>query len=190
MILGIDPSLTGTGLAILEPGQPVKLSTIPSAPGQIEPRLLGIVGRVNAAIDTHRPDYVAIEGLSMSSNDPSAQERAALHFCIRIALHLRNVPFVVVAPMALKKFVCGGSQIVGEDGKRGPAKKEHMLKAVWKNWQIDTGDNNQADAAGLGYIAAAIRGSYTPTNQAQREVVAKLLAPPVPKKKRRKKGEL
>lgn len=184
MVIGIDPSLTGTGLAMHFAAADVLLATIESKPGPIEPRLLDITSRVNAALDCYAPELVAIEGLSMGSNDPSAQERAALHYCIRISLHLRRIKFVVVAPMSLKKFVCGGASVIGEGGKRGPAKKEHMLKSVMKNWAIDTGDNNQADAAGLAHIAAAIIGQYQPTNAAQREVIEKLIAPPVEKKRR------
>ena len=120
----------------------------------------------------------------MASNDPSAQERAALHYCIRIAVHLRNIPCYVVAPMSLKKFVCGKATVANDAGKQVPAGKEHMLKAIWKNFGVDTADNNQADAAGLAYVVAAMTGKYEPANAAQREVVERLMLGPVAKKKR------
>lgn len=184
MILGIDPSLSATGIAALD-GK-VQLSTIHSKPGEPVARLLEITRQVNAVLDLVRPVAVGIEGLSMGSNDPSAQERAALHYFIRAALHLRGIPCYVIAPMSLKKFVCGKATVANDAGRQVPAGKEHMLKAVWRNWEIDTADNNQADAAGLAYVVAAITGRYEMTNVAQREVVAKLTAAPVVKVKRRK----
>lgn len=191
MIIGIDPSLSATGIACLDQGT-VSLSTIQSSPGPIEPRLLAIVRQVGAAIDkasaTGQIAGVGIEGLSNGSLSQSGNERAALHFAIRMALYMRGIPFVIVSPMSLKKFVCGKATVKGDEGKQVPAGKEHMLKAILQNFGVDTSDNNQADAAGLAFVVAAIQKQYTPINSGQRDVIAKLMAPPVVKKTRRKKA--
>lgn len=179
MIVGIDQSLTATGVACLSRGVPIKLHTVTSKPGPIEPRLLGIMREVDAKMCSGgKPALVVMEGLSAGSFGATSSilELAGLHFLIRLQLHSRGIPFHVVSPLALKKFVCGS----------GAAKKEHMLKAVLQRWSIDTDDNNQADAAGLAYIGAAMSGWWPADNQAQRDVLAKLLAGPEKKTRKRK----
>lgn len=182
MVIGVDPSLTATGMAFLSPDGSIRLDTVASEPGKIEDRLLDIMRRINKKVGgavgapSFKPDLVVIEGLAFGSNDPSAQERSALHFLIRIQLHSQGIPFKLVPPQTLKKFCVGSA---------GPSvKKEHVLKAVFQRWGVDTMDNNQADAAGLAYIGAAILGRIPATNAAQQQVVDHILAPA--KKKARK----
>jgi crossover junction endodeoxyribonuclease RuvC len=164
MVLGIDPSLSATGLAIWPNSEALVLSTVDSKPGDIEPRLLNIIQRVNVTLNQSEPTLVAIEGLAFGSKTGSPAERGALHFGIRMALYLRRIPFIVVAPGALKKFVTGS----------GTAEKSMVLRDVYKRWGIDAKDDNQADAAGLAYIAAAVEGLWEPTTEAQRQVIDSL----------------
>lgn len=174
MILGIDPSLSATGIAALD-GK-VQLSTIHSKPGEPVARLLEITRQVNAVLDVARPVAVGIEGLSFGSKGGKQAERTGLHYFIRAALHLRNIPYYVVAPASLKKFIVGSGQ----------TEKCIIVREVYKRWEVEAADDNQADAAGLAYVVAAITGRYEMTNAAQREAVAKLTAAPVVKVKRRK----
>ena len=179
MICGIDPSLTSTGMAFLDDDGVVRLLTVSSAPGPIEPRLLEILRQVSANVRTVRPDLVVLEGLSMGSfgNTSALFEFAALHYLIRIQLHSQGIPFHICSPSSLKKFVVGSA---------GPKiRKEHVLKAVFQRWGVDTQSNDEADAAGLAYVGAAILDRIPAANEAQREVVAKIIAGPV-KKTRRK----
>ena len=177
MIYGLDLSLTATGIASLtQPGK-VALSTVGSDKhAKPETRLFDLARDIELRLSN--PQLIVMEGLSYGSNDPSAQERAALHWMIRIALHMRSVPYLVIPPSTLKKFTCGA----------GNAKKEMMIREVYRQWKVEAADNNQADAAALAYMGAAIRRIYTPTNQPQREVISRLMAPPVGKSKRGKKA--
>lgn len=194
-VIGIDQSLTSTGIAVLRDDGSISLSTVPSSPGQIEPRLLGIMKQINQKVGvavgapTFKPDLVVLEGLSAGSFGAtnSVLELAALHYLIRMQLHSQGIPFKVCAPVALKKFVLGSTHVAGPDGKKIPAKKEHMLKGVLQRWGVDTSSNDEADAAGLAYVAAAIVGMIYTTNQPQREVVQAILNGPA--KKNRKKKE-
>lgn len=176
MVLGIDLSMTATGIAGNDSGE-VWMKTIPSKPGQIEDRLMGIVKQVNAIISEHQPTCVVIEGLAMASSTGSSHERSFLHFAVRASLRMRRIPFYICAPSSLKKFVSGG----------GKCEKSMIIREVYRNWNVVAADDNQADAAGLSFVAAAIEGTYKPTNQAQREVVAKVLEPAKPKAKRKGK---
>lgn len=174
MYLGIDPSLTATGLAALGEDGGITLETVSSSPGLSEPRLLSIKKRITDFVDRHRPHIVVIEALAFSRNDPSAQERAALHYMLRCYLYRTNQRFVCVAPSALKKFVTG----------KGNSEKSMMLREVFRRWKVVAADDNQADAAALAYIGAVLAGGREAETTAQREVIAKLLAGPVKKKKK------
>jgi crossover junction endodeoxyribonuclease RuvC len=67
---------------------------------------------------------------------------------IRSFLHRSNLDFIEVAPTALKKFVTG----------KGSAKKEVMILELFKRWQREFKDNDQADAFGLMKFGEALLG--------------------------------
>lgn len=175
-IIGLDPSLTATGIArySVERGE-VSFMTLPAV------KEVGLERAIRVRQDTLGQIYpscalVVIEGLSLGSNDPSAQERAFLHFSLREDFLYFGVRCVVCPPTALKKFVAG----------TGSAKKEHMLLEVYKRWGYSAGNDNEADAIGLAMIGACILGHVQPTTQQQREVLDTLLNPKVKVKKARK----
>ncbi len=163
MIYGLDLSLAATGIAVLaKPGE-LWLHTVGSdAKQRTERRLLGLVGEIEGRLP--RPRLIVMEGLSYGSNDPSAQERSALHWIIRINFYVRDIPFLVIPPSTLKKFTCGS----------GAAKKEMMIREVYRQWRVEAADNNQADAAALAYLGAAYLGLLTGLTKVQLEVLAKL----------------
>jgi len=176
MVIGIDPSLTATGVCILQDGK-AQLITINSFPGDDLARITEIAEAVGDLLaGSPKPVWAAIEGLSHGSHNGKAAERAALHYFIRAKLRFWSIHVAVVAPASLKKFITGG----------GKAEKSTIVREVYKRWGIEANDDNQADAAGLAYVAAAIVGEYEPANAAQREVVDKLTAAPVAKKRKGK----
>ena len=67
---------------------------------------------------------------------------------IRLALFDSGVNWVEVPPKSLKKFVTGN----------GNAKKDLMLLGVYKMWDFDTEDDNEADAYALAQFGAAMVG--------------------------------
>ncbi len=163
LIIGLDLSLAATGIAIMkEPGQ-VSLSTVGSN-NKLKPedRLLQIVADIERRLDG--ADLVSMEGLSFGSNDPSAQERSALHWIIRLNMHIRKIPYIVIPPSTLKKFTCGA----------GNAKKEMMIREVYRQWKIEAANNNEADAAALAYLGAGKNGLLANLTKVQKEVLAKI----------------
>lgn len=184
MVIGIDPSLTSTGMAFLAADGSMRLETVASKTGAIEPRLLDIMRRINKQVGeavgapVFKPALVVIEGLSMGSfgSTTAVLELAALHFLIRIQLHSQGIPFKICSPSGLKKFCVGNA---------GPkVRKEHVLKAVFQRWGVDTASNDEADAAGLAYVGAAILDRIPAANEAQREVIAKIMENPMTKKRK------
>ena len=111
--IGIDPSLTGTGIVVLdEQGNVLDKDLISTkASHKIEDRLKTIWNRLKYIIwdfaDKPVPYcHIAIEGLSFGSRGTSMLELAGLHYLIRYMID-REFCGVrhVVPPQTLKKFV-------------------------------------------------------------------------------------
>lgn len=111
------------------------------------------------------PQLVVLEGFSFGSRGRALFEIAGLGYAVRLAMFQRAIRFVVIPPTVLKKFVTG----------KGTSKKDRMLLEVFRRWNIDAGNDNEADAVGLAQIGAALLGHPSaPLTAFQQEVIAKL----------------
>lgn len=106
-------------------------------------------------------DLVVLEGFSFGSRGRALFEIAGLGYLVRYRLKKHGIPFVLVSPSQLKKFVSGV----------GTAPKSVIIKEIFKRWKFDTNDDNIADACVLAHIGAAILGSWTTTNQDQKKIL-------------------
>jgi Holliday junction resolvasome RuvABC endonuclease subunit len=95
------------------------------------------------AIRRPQPCLVAIEGYAMGSKT-RPQMAGELGGHLRLLLWQAGIPYIIVPPTTLKKYVLGS----------GNAAKELMLKEVFKRWGYDTDSNDRADAYGLARVAA------------------------------------
>jgi len=193
LIIGIDPSLTSTGIVVLR-GNKVELAvTTKNKPalGTIErvrliyERIVDIQENLSDGEKWQAPDLIVIEGFSYGSKGRSVFDIAYLGWRIREELEWLkeqdNIPWLEVPPSQLKKFATG----------QGNANKEIILQQVYKRWGYETHDNNIADAYVLAQIGRAyLQDSYKPDdlNLFQLEVIANLKGEK-PKKKPRKKVE-
>ena len=150
--IGIDPSLTGTGLCVLEAGGGVKLKTIATTAKTYPTKYHRIKNIVAEILDTvkalDKGDFrICIERPFVNpKNMNSQQDIIALAYCIREKLYWSGHTWQEVAPTTLKKFVCGS----------GGAEKSMMLMRVYQNWGISAHNDNEADAVGLAFIAKAV----------------------------------
>lgn len=166
--VGIDPGLTATGWAT-----PDGLS------GVIESKLLGvarlddIARRVVQLLNGGGPVVlVAIEGYSFGARQ-MAHQMGELGGVLRLMMWRNDVPFVDVAPTALKKFA----------GERGNLKKDEVRLAVFKRWGREFKTEHEVDAFVLAKIGQevardsglAVRGSgEARMTKAQKEIIQKL----------------
>lgn len=159
-ILALDLSLTATGYArsltdfgTLEPPDDYKGMQ----------RIHWIYMQVtDLALDT---ELLMIEDFSMKSNNPGAQERIGLAFLIRYWAWKRSIPYCLVAPLSLKKFVLGSAK-----GKSGDT-KSLIVRAVFQRWNVEVNTNDEADAIVLHQIGRVLAAEMEPTTDAQREVI-------------------
>lgn len=164
IVVGIDPSLTNTGIVALHTGTPVVLRSIGhqgrdgATYGERSDRIVSlcraIVTVLTEIADTHGPPGLAvIEGPAYGHNLPSAHDRAGLWWGLYSALRAKNTPTAVVAPGTRAKWATG----------HGRAPKAEVLATVrswWPNTRI--ANHDIADAAVLALMGALYAGHPMP----------------------------
>jgi Holliday junction resolvasome RuvABC endonuclease subunit len=152
-VVGIDPSLTSAGVAVLTDGQITSIEHF-GFTGTNHPtwqfrsrRVRWVCAQVAAVLATHNVDLVVIEGIPEHGKIlPSTLDRAGLwHGLYGVADH-DDTPIAVMNPSTLKAWTTGS----------GSAKKAAMLAQVrgWFPAQRITCDD-EADA-----IALALTGAF------------------------------
>lgn len=170
----MDLSLVGTGVVILQDGKLVHQELVRSKPVGDKPidelnRIRKIVDDINKIlIEVAMPyyDIAVIEGLAfMVRNATALVQLSALNYMTRALLADRRIPFVIVAPTSLKKYVTGN----------GAAKKDVMMLETFKRWGVTMVDDNICDGYGLAQVGLALLdGNSRATNKLQEEVLSLL----------------
>jgi crossover junction endodeoxyribonuclease RuvC len=174
-IVGIDPSLTGTGLAVIRPGGLVATDTVTTKlrGHQRLDRILSEVREVAVNGGQWGPaDLVVIEGPSYGSKGSAYHQVAGVWWLIAHELWLAGVPYAVATPSARMKYATG----------KGNAAKDQVLAAVLKRFGhlVDIDNNNEADALVLAAMAAEHRGlPLAPMPATHSEALAKVVWPEV-----------
>lgn len=162
---GVDVSLTGTGVVVLENGKIKKQKLIKTKPRGDKPvdeleRLIYILGEI--IIDLEECQLVAIEGLAfMARNTTALVQLSGLNYLLRYMLNKDGVAFIIVAPTSLKKFVT----------LKGNSDKNVVMMEIFKRYGETLPDNNIADSYGLSRIAEAVLDSKVELAKPQQEVI-------------------
>lgn len=150
-IMGLDPS-SNTGYAILdEDGNLVKAGVIHYKPEADRfARYEKYERKIKGYIADYDVDLVIVEGFSFAGkfNNSFQYELGTVY---RMMLYKHDIAFVEVPPTTLKKFITG----------KGNSKKDMILLGVYKNWDFDPTDDNEADAYGLAQFGRGIIGEPT-----------------------------
>lgn len=173
LFLGIDQSLQRTGLVVLgidgelRHRQPVATGSLRGAP-----RLASIRDTVRSVIREHRPTQAALEGYAYGATGKVFQ-LGEVGGILQLLLLDEGVPFVIVAPAQLKKYVANNHQ----------ADKATMIRKTAEKWGVAFGDEDDVcDAYGLAQILRGAARKDT-TLRHELEVILELTTPP--KKKTR-----
>lgn len=134
VILGLDPSLRATGLALPD-GELVTIKTPSCATfdDKVE-RVRHIVGRVGVAAKIG--SLIVIEGPAYGMNNAATHELAGLWWALVVRLSEQGNQVAVLTPGQLKKFATGN----------GSAEKADMRMALYKRAGLDIADKDQVDA--------------------------------------------
>ena len=122
--------------------------------------------------------FVTLEGLAFAAQGNVALQLAGVGYFVRHALWRAGIKFKDITPNQGKKFLTGKHQ----------CDKNLILKEVYKRYHFDVDDDNVADAINFNMIGRAMLGWVVCENEAQRQVLADLLAAPKVKVKKTKKA--
>lgn len=143
MVMGVDPSLSSTGVAILYNGrlktfrlQPPKGCVGAARLGWLYTELLKIIRCYGV------PAVVGIEDYAYGAKF-QAHQMGELGGVYRLAFYANSIPYTAIPPTSLKAFVCDN----------GKADKEQVSKELFKKYGVDLVNNDEVDAAGLAIVA-------------------------------------
>jgi crossover junction endodeoxyribonuclease RuvC len=157
VVLGVDLSLTSTGLAVVRTDDPLwsSLRTIKSkgarADGLVQrrDRLAGIVIAVLGLAQSVEADLVALEGPSFASQGASTHDRSGLWWLTTYALTQNGFRVVEIPPTCRIKYGTG----------KGNSSKDAVLAAVVRRYpHADVRGNDDADALILACMGARLLG--------------------------------
>lgn len=163
IILGIDPSLVSTGCIILKHGKIVNSQLIKSKPAGNRPiDELNRILKIRNEIKMKNVKIAIIEGLAFAAHRTRAiSQLSALNYLIRERLSKLKIPFIIVAPTTLKKFITG----------KGNSPKDIMMMAVYKRYGIEFTNNNLCDAFSLAMCGHILMSKNIKLTKPQQEVI-------------------
>ncbi|MGE5572964.1 MAG: hypothetical protein ACM3ZU_08110 [Bacteroidota bacterium] len=154
IVLGIDPSLTATGLVRLDEQDGLTSRVV-------RPRSTGVRRLIDieqaVAQVAEGVTLVALEGYAFGAQ-ASREALGELGGILKRYLYQHAIPTIIVPPSSVKKFACS----------RGNAKKDEMRLAVYKKWGVDEQGLRTADEVDA-YVLARI-ALVVAMRQAGREV--------------------
>lgn len=163
-VVGLDPSLTGFGVALVEDGRVLDARRLPVGTSRGHVRLERLLDAL--APLTVGAHLAVIEGPSFRSASVAQtghHERAGLWWLLAHAMWIDATPYAVVAPATRAKYATGS----------GTAGKADVVAAVSARWGIGTVvDDNVADALVLAAMGARALGEPVDVDPPERALLA------------------
>lgn len=150
MIVGIDLSLTATGICYLRSKQEIKKNKtiLVKTKERGIGRLINIRTNLEELINNINPNIVVLEDYSFNSRSGQCFSIGELGGVIKTMLYesLFGFDILLIPPTCLKKFVTGS----------GKSNKEIMMVKTLSKYGLEFTDNNLCDAFGLVMIGKAV----------------------------------
>jgi Holliday junction resolvasome RuvABC endonuclease subunit len=142
-ILGIDPSLTSTGLCVIDHHGALIESTTLGSKKTGPARLVELRDALDAYFKQTMPTVCALEGYSFGSKH-AREAVAEWGGLIRVLLYEWKIPTLIVPPMTLKKFVLPSA---------GSLQKNRIALESYKRWNVSFQTDDECDAHALAQLA-------------------------------------
>lgn len=164
--VGVDPSATSTGLALITPELTLTTTTIRPNELRLGPRLKYIQDKLLEFVkDKDIQDiFACVEGPSLESTN-KADTLGQVRGVVLVTLENLGAVVTVIPPTTLKKFAT----------RSGSADKEDMIKAAFHKWNVTLKDD-AADAAWLAQLAYSLMTNKIDTRE-QLEVISGIRSP-------------
>lgn len=144
VFMGLDLSLTSTGVGIFNDGQTEGYLIKPRAL-RGPARLRYLRDCLTSMLNVNDPYAIMIEGYSFGSKGQGTIDRAEWGGVVRLMLADRGIPTSIVAPQQLKKFISGA----------GNTEKAAIPLHLFKRFGVHYEQNDMADAVGAAILNAA-----------------------------------
>lgn len=177
---GFDLSLTASGIVVLDSTGKVVSRNVIKVKSKGSERLNDIQKLIRSIISPYDIELVCIEGYATGAIGKT-YHIGELGGVIRLLLHRIEIPYIDPKPTQVKKYA------TGKGGGEGGSKDQVTLQ-VFKKWNFEAVDNNEADGYVLARIALALCGKDTNLVSYQKEVVAQIQNP-IKKTKKEKSDE-
>src|SRR5262245_5270852 len=144
-VIGIDPSMTATGIAVWRNGSAYAYTSTSPADEDATLRWNRHLAKIFGEIDDPQRTFIAVEDLPKGKIAVTALliERAGLLALIRYGAARRGVPVALINPSTLKKFATG----------HGQSSKAAMRASARLLLGVETDNDNEADAVWLQTMA-------------------------------------
>ena len=115
-VLGVDPGLTRCGVGVVDggPGRAPRLVEVAvvrtPAGADLAERLLAVAGQVEAMMDRHEPETVAIERVFSQLNVRTVMGTAQVSGVVALAAARRGIPVAWHTPSEVKAAVSGNGR--------------------------------------------------------------------------------
>jgi crossover junction endodeoxyribonuclease RuvC len=203
-ILGVDPGLTRCGLGVIEAGASRRVALVDvivatSEPGDEVPRrLAAIASALEAVLDKHRPEAIAIERVFAQLNVRTVMGTAQVSGIIMLAAERRGIPVALYTPSEVKAAVTGSGRaakaqvgqmvrrLLGEGVPlRPPDAADALAIAICHAWRgavagAGTPDGASARAPGAGDPGSLATAAQARWAEAERAARRTRTRPPVP----------
>ncbi|MFD8751099.1 crossover junction endodeoxyribonuclease RuvC [Kitasatospora sp. NPDC059577] len=171
-VLGVDPGLTRCGVGVVEgaPGRPLRMAGVgvvrTPADAEIGQRLLLVEQGIEAWLDEHRPDLVAVERVFAQHNVRTVMGTAQASAVAMLCATRRGIPVTLHTPSEVKAAVTGS----------GRADKAQVTAMVQRLLRLDA-PPKPADAADALALAICHIWRGGATNRLEAAVLAARAAP-------------
>jgi len=145
-ILGIDASLTHTGLVVLNPANELIHAETVSPKTKGVQRLFDYGQYIEHFLYEYEPVIAVMEGYAFTPAVGHAFGLGELGGIIKCELFKHKTPMHIVAPMSLKKFGTGS----------GKGDKNKIMLSVYRKYGVELKDDDQTDAFILAQIGLRI----------------------------------
>jgi Holliday junction resolvasome RuvABC endonuclease subunit len=165
-VIGVDPSLTSTGMAAVWRQGGMRLASHGRG-GHIDEPLIARHARIRDIVNAFR-DFlparalVVMEGPSYGSTGGSQHDRSGLWWALLGVALNRELPVAVAAPQTRAKFATGN----------GRASKADVRDAVVRHWLVTPENYDQSDAAACAWLGAVYLGWTDGTDQQRESLTA------------------
>lgn len=164
IILGVDASLTNTGICILKQDG-YDLRSIKGGKYRGPERLHRFKVEFQKILDEIHPTLATIEDYAYAvGRGGRVYSIGELGGLVRLLFWENNIKYYEVSPPSVKKFLTGS----------GACEKSLILKEVYRRWNVDVTDDNLADAVVIAKIGEALANSEIHLTKSEMAVIQKI----------------